>query len=563
MEFSISPLRADEPKLNLAHRWVYVSTNLLVDANVEAAKKLFARAARAGYTGIVLTDSKFMRWDNLPNRYARNVARARRACRRAKLHLIACVMPIGYSNSLLSRDPNLAAGLPVKGAPFIVRGRKLVPADDSAKLANGGFEQFRGHRPAGWKWADMPGKISFIDTKVKHEGRASLRMQDIRRHSPRHGNARVMQTLKVRPFRYYHVSAAVKTENFTAAGNVKILLLANRTLSYYRPRIARTQDFKRIHVTFNSLDNEQVNLYLGVWRGGEGKIWWDDVRLEPGGLVNVVRRKGAPLTVTSEDGRTVYVEGRDFADARDPLLGRQPYGGEYTVWHKPPAVTVPRGSRLTEGRRVLISYYHTAIIHGGQVMCCMSEPKLYEILKWQIDQVRKHLQPDGYFMQHDEIRVQGWDAACTDRRMTPGQVLADNVKRCAAIIRKADPGKPIYVWSDMFDPHHNARKTGRYYLVKGDGPWHGSWEGLDKDITIVNWHGHPSGRTESLTHFASRGHRQILAGYYDGPPERITAWLGDAGKVRGVVGVMYTTWRRSYDDLEKFAALLRKHPSNR
>ena len=76
------------------------------------------------------------------------------------------------------------------------------------------------------------------------------------------------------------------------------------------------------------------------------------------------------------------------------------------------------------------------------------------------------LAPDGDFMQHDEIRIAGWDAACATRRLTCGQILADNVRRCAAILRKADPGKPVYVWSDMFDPHHNAGRTGRYYLVK-------------------------------------------------------------------------------------------------
>jgi len=102
---------AAEPGLQLKHRWVYVSTNLLVDKNVEWAVRLLDRAAKAGYTGVVLTDSKFMRWDNLPDRYARNVHRVRDEVRKRKLDLIACVMPIGYSNSLLSRDPNLAEGL--------------------------------------------------------------------------------------------------------------------------------------------------------------------------------------------------------------------------------------------------------------------------------------------------------------------------------------------------------------------------------------------------------------------------------------------------------------------
>jgi hypothetical protein len=194
-------------------------------------------------------------------------------------------------------------------------------------------------------------------------------------------------------------------------------------------------------------------------------------------------------------------------------------------------------------------------------MCDMTEPKVYEILAWQVANARRHHAPDGYFMQHDEIRVQGWEPAFAQRKLTPAAALAENVRRCVAIVRKADPGKPIYVWSDMFDPHHNARKSGRYYLVKGEGPWHGSWEGLPSEVTVVNWHGHAKGRAESLRHFAGRGHAQILAGYYDGAVEGIRAWLAEAAQIEGganVVGVMYTTWRHSYDDLERFAAELRK-----
>ena len=63
-------------------------------------------------------------------------------------------------------------------------------------------------------------------------------------------------------------------------------------------------------------------------------------------------------------------------------------------------------------------------------MCCMAEPKVYEILRWQLAQVHKHLQPDGYFLQHDEIRVQGWDESCRRTGKTPGELLAENVRKC-------------------------------------------------------------------------------------------------------------------------------------
>jgi hypothetical protein len=65
-----------------------------------------------------------------------------------------------------------------------------------------------------------------------------------------------------------------------------------------------------------------------------------------------------------------------------------------------------------------------------------------------------------------------------------------------------------------------------------------------------------SSRLDSLPHFADFGHRQILAGYYDGQVDRIDGWLEDAGKIQGVVGVMYTTWQHRYDDLEAFSKRL-------
>jgi hypothetical protein len=561
---AIAPVRsaamADTPETPLAHRWVYLGTNLLVDKNVEDNIKLLERAAKAGYNGVVLTDSKFMRWDDLPEKYPQNVARLRKACRDLKLDCIACVCPIGYSNDLLSRDPNLAEGLPVKAAPFKAVDGQLVP-DDPIHAANGGFEESTGNMPTGWLFVDEPGKISFIDTDVKSEGRASLRMQDIGLVDPQNGHGRACQKLAVQPFHYYHVSMAVKTEDFGTVGDVHITILSKdgASLNHYQPHIEKTQDWKRIDVTFNSLEYSEVNLYLGVWGGKRGKIWWDDLRVEPGGLVNLVRRDGAPLKATSEDGKTVYQEGKDFEKISDPLMGSVPWPGEYTVWHEPPNVTLTKGSRIRPGQKVLLSYYHTAIIYEGQVMCCMAEPKLYEILRWQIAQVHKNLKPDGYFLSHDEIRVQGWDESCRRSKLTPGQLLAENVRKCTEIVQREDRGKPIYVWSDMFDPYHNAGKSGRYYLVRGDGPWYDSWQGLNKDVTVVNWNSDRAKRIDSLKHFAGLGNRQILAGYYDGPIDAIDDWLRDARQVKGVEGVMYTTWRSNFNDLEGFAAELKRN----
>ena len=113
-------------------------------------------------------------------------------------------------------------------------------------------------------------------------------------------------------------------------------------------------------------------------------------------------------------------------------------------------------------------------------------------------------------------------------------------------LRDVNPGGRIFVWSDMFDPNHNAHDD--YYLVRGTLA--GSWEGLDKDVNIVPWYF--GKRAESLKFFADRGHRQVIAGYYDARPEQIRDWLAAAANVPAVTGIMYTTWQHKFADLEKF-----------
>ena len=127
----------------------------------------------------------------------------------------------------------------------------------------------------------------------------------------------------------------------------------------------------------------------------------------------------------------------------------------------------------------------------------------------------------------------------------PGKMLADNVRFCRELLRPS----PAYVWNDMFDPYHNAVE-GPYYLV--NGPWTGSWEGLDKDVVIMNWnHGK---RDQSLKFFADRGHRQVVATYYDDANLGQTRdWIKSARDDKSVIGYMYTTWRGDYSKVEEFA----------
>ncbi len=180
-------------------------------------------------------------------------------------------------------------------------------------------------------------------------------------------------------------------------------------------------------------------------------------------------------------------------------------------------------------------------------MCCPSEPKLYEILRVQARRVNELFRPKTFFMSHDEIRVGNWCRACQDRKLSPGELLADNARKCTEILKSVNPQARIVVWSDMFDPHHNA--VGNYYLVNGS--LEGSWEGLSRDVIIANWNGGKA--KESLSFFAGRGHKQIIAGYYDVDDlTNFQQWDQAARDVPGVIGFMYTTWQSKYNLLEQY-----------
>src|SRR3954467_3524031 len=97
----------------LREKWIYCAQNLMVDKNVDTTEALFQRAAKAGYTHVLLADYKLNILDQMDAHYFRNVDRVKRVAQETKLEDVPAVFPIGYSNGLLNHDPNLAEGMPV------------------------------------------------------------------------------------------------------------------------------------------------------------------------------------------------------------------------------------------------------------------------------------------------------------------------------------------------------------------------------------------------------------------------------------------------------------------
>ena len=206
------PAKAARPGVQIQDCWVFTMANLLSEDSLQKTIDLVKRAKRAGYNGLLLSDSKMAKFQLQDKSYARNCRKLRQVSTDNAMKLIVCVCPMGYAAEFMAVDPNLAEGMPVRKAPFVVRSGRLEPLLDSPPLAGGSLAEWKRGSPAGWT-ADKPGLVSFRDDQVTCEGRPTLRQE----HSAAKGGpARLYQPIQVQPWHYYHVSVMAKTKGCTS-----------------------------------------------------------------------------------------------------------------------------------------------------------------------------------------------------------------------------------------------------------------------------------------------------------------------------------------------------------
>jgi hypothetical protein len=526
-------------------RWVYVANSLDSERALTRFREV-ARTASEHHLTAILFEGGFDRLDMQPPDYIVRLKEARSICRHYHLELIPAGFSTGYGGGLLAHDKNLAEGLLAKDALFVTKGGEArFASENSASFVNGGFEEYQGGQPTGY----LPGEKTFIDTAVFHSGKASLRLEGF--GSKSNDSAHIAQEIAVKPYRQYRLSMWVKTEDVkpSVLGGIHVQTDDRRSLHPWEPRLAGTTGWRQLVSGFNSSSAAKFKLDIGVFEGangGAGKIWIDDVKVEEVGLLNVLRRPGTPVTVRDEKTGTVYQEGQDYAPIADSELNFR--------WdHEGPVIRILPGGKIEDGARLRVSYYHGTTIYRSEVPVCLSEPKAWAIWDKQARLVHDLLAPHKYMMTMDEVRMANSCEACKRRGLSAAQLLGAATTRQFNAIRALDPKAEIYVWSDMYDPNHNARD--KYYLVEGDLT--GSWNYVPKDLKMVCWYYEK--RQASLAHFSSLGFETLAGAYYDADNlDNPKGWLEALDQTPGAAGIMYTTWGNKYGLLPDFGDLVFK-----
>jgi hypothetical protein len=490
--------------------WLYQNLHLADSAAVAHAAPLWRRAAAAGYARIALVDERFARLATQDSAYFERLRTLRMLADSLRLEIVPGVALVGRGNgAMLAMDPNLAEALPVRDAAFEVRGGIARPlADPPVALA--------AHPDDVEPGAEVAGGVA-------------------RLHGGRH--ARIAWTLTLAPWRSYHVSVRLRGVGFRGEPRIRVTGEGHGELAFASALAPAGDSTQTRDVVFNSQECRRATIGIALSQGARGTLECSGWRIEESGPVNLVRRSGMTFRIAG------LQEGRDYEPVVDTLLGRHAGPGTFDAWHTPPLVHV----RRPDGTRLRASWYAAGVVLRGQASCCLSDTSVSRRLREEIARVRELFGARTLFLMHDEIRVLGQDAPCVAHHGSAAQILAANLREC-----RADAGDArVCVWSDMFDPHHNA--VDRYYLVRGSLA--SSWDGLGRDVTVVDWN--QEDPAASLAFFAARGNRIIWAGYYDEPVESIRRILPLLDRTPRVTAIMYTTWRGRFEDLEAFAKLCR------
>lgn len=551
-----------------------LATNMLPDTKLAEIEKVVLRAHKAGYNTVFLSDYKFGHPWKLGEKYDNNVKKAVALLRKYNFRIIAGVAPFGDNCSFLADSPQLAECLKVVDEPYTVRKGILTPVDVTV---NGSFEE----GTKGWR-LDPKTDIS-VDSTVAAKGKSSLRFRVTGKEPGR--QIRAWYALKTKPFQQYELSFKFKTRDLKGPGATKGVAVAVvgkvpglpdgfRYLTYRskgafgKKLLNPTNDWQSGKLYFNTFEFNQVSIALGCWGGNSGEFWFDDVQIKPASFMNVTRRPGMGVKITSADGKQLYTEGKDYAKILDPEAGNFRWAGDFDDQHEPPQVKLLPGSRIKEGETVLASYYHPGLSQNHACIC-LNHPETKKLLTRQITWVKKVIAPEGYFMGIDEHRAYGYDPECEKSGLSAGEALNMIARYGYNEIKRIAPGAKVYMWNDMFDPFSNVKKDRYYYLIKDRNSLWNGWVGLPKDIIIMRWSPdniltRPDAVKGSVEHWTRLGMKIIeWPGYFDGAqfPAQTKPMLEYMKKNPLCIGAAFAQWgdiKRYNSSFEKFMQVVKE-----
>jgi len=532
------------------YRFFYVSSKLDNDGDVEKICSVVKSAAGAGFNGMVFSSPSLEKLNVEFSDYAKRLKEVAKVCNENNIEIVPMVFSLNSDDCTVFTDKNLAEGLPVKDAPFIVsNGTAVLVPDQSVHFTNGNFEDYVGNQIKLDQLQDIAVQVVFADKVVYKEGKTSLRFEKQEQNAGTKGY--IAQEVRVKPYRSYKITFWVKTEGLKPATSFlpQVHGKESRILMELNPILQSDSDWQKMTFGFNSCDNSTVKIYLGLSNWVSGKLWVDDLVIEEVAPLNVLSRPGTPVVVRNNKTGTTYEKSYDYAPIVDNKMN-------FRFDHEEPLVKILHNSGIKEDDRLRVSFYQGIALHESQVTYCMSEPRMYEIWRSQARAIHEAFAPQKYFLNVTQVRAGGSCETCKERGISVAQILGDCITRQLNIVRELNPNAEVFIWSDMLDGSHNARDN--YYLVDGDLT--GSWNYIPKDLVIVCWH--YKLRNESMHHFSNLGFKTLVCINADKGADEIRYWQQAMKNTPESGGAIYTSFENDYTKLASFGKFVYSKNAN-
>lgn len=519
------------------------------------------RAAKAGYNGILLRGAYYKVETNTTMQATVDKLKAfNQYCEGKGL----AVVPWGlYQGEVSELDSTLSEALPVKGTPFKVTAQEArVSSDHTITINNGGFESFSGNKPNSWSIQGLAQGIElFRDTQIKRTGASSIRVE-----SPK-TTARLTQSISgLKPFRAYELSVWLKSSGYTRASKIEFRVQVGSRYLLHRRDVGFSMwgvsgnlgNFRRYTIDFNSLQHTKASLGLYLSEGpSKGTLWVDDVAIQEVGLYETMRRPTCPVIVRSEDGKTTYVEGKDYSVPHGRILCDNCTDGQRLM--------IPSGSRIQNGQVLSVNWFQHANVETRYATTAYCSEKAWDMQTKIVQQMNDLFNnPKGMYVFYDEWRDAGWDPGCA-RFPNAGEYMGYVARVTDDIIRKTACQRDVYLTQDMYDPYHNGKDP---YGMTRIGTA-GSWNRLPHSMIMLNWR--PGGKTpegeekmfKSLMFYDGLDpkypkvkNRQIISVSFGAAhaktwDKHITD--GEKQGLTGVIGMAYVTWKKNYTGIEPAA----------
>jgi len=528
------------------HRWLMYARSSCSDKELVEGKKFVDLAARHGLNGMLVGNV-----DDLFRQYhtARDNVRALKLYGDQKgVKIIPSVW--GTSPGAMTYStPSLHETIALKGMPFEVQGAKIVHKKSATPIRNPSLAEYDLERNvfAGWT-AEHPGVGSFVDLEGGHDGKPAVRFEpalakDKYRHS------RFSQKVTLVPRRRYRFSGWFRGEDVdryfhpmrisAGADNGKDAPMDWSSAGRNVPK--GDVGWHQLSVSFTAGASGVVYLYAGSWDMTDGKFWLSDFSLEEIGITELSMRASAPRRLRNADTGVAYVEGKDWS------VAPRKHGEEVVL-------NLPKDSAIRPEDPLLFDCFIVA--HGGpksNSSTCMSDPELYRWLEDSARTIAEVLEPEVWMLGIDEIMAGGTCELCKTSKKDLAHILGECTTKMRDIIRKVTPNAEIFVWSDMYDPYHNANRR----LGACNGTFEGVCDLIPKDIGMMLWYGEKV--NQSAPYFTERGHALMGSICCDGKDvaRDVRTWKERLSPYPEVRGYMYTTWINEYSKIGTFVENLR------